>query len=140
MAHCCCSRLGWRPALKEFPRQALHARFLELEHPATGQRMKWTSPLPDGSDVPDWSDGSDGSDGDDGGGAGGDMADPCEGLDGSAQPCTAGGGAGGRRPTGGAPAEMVTGRRRASGHDVTVQSPRPVVPAHGACRCSGGMF
>ena len=31
--------------LKEFPRQALHARFLELEHPATGQRMKWTSPL-----------------------------------------------------------------------------------------------
>ncbi|MBD9485384.1 23S rRNA pseudouridine(1911/1915/1917) synthase RluD [Pseudomonas sp. PDM14] len=33
--------------LKEFPRQALHARFLELEHPATGQRMKWESPLPD---------------------------------------------------------------------------------------------
>ncbi len=33
--------------LKEFPRQALHARFLELEHPATGQRMKWTSPLPE---------------------------------------------------------------------------------------------
>ncbi|MBD9415616.1 23S rRNA pseudouridine(1911/1915/1917) synthase RluD [Pseudomonas sp. PDM16] len=33
--------------LKEFPRQALHARFLELEHPATGQRMKWVSPLPE---------------------------------------------------------------------------------------------
>ncbi|MBC9252232.1 RNA pseudouridine synthase [Pseudomonas alcaligenes] len=33
--------------LKEFPRQALHARFLELTHPATGQRMKWESPLPD---------------------------------------------------------------------------------------------
>ena len=34
-------------SLKEFPRQALHARFLELDHPATGQRMKWESPLPD---------------------------------------------------------------------------------------------
>ena len=34
-------------ALKTFPRQALHARFLELEHPVTGQRMKWESPLPD---------------------------------------------------------------------------------------------
>ncbi|PTS85349.1 23S rRNA pseudouridine(1911/1915/1917) synthase RluD [Pseudomonas sp. HMWF032] len=33
--------------LKEFPRQALHARFLELDHPLTGQRMKWQSPLPD---------------------------------------------------------------------------------------------
>jgi 23S rRNA pseudouridine1911/1915/1917 synthase len=33
--------------LKEFPRQALHARFLELDHPVTGQRMKWQSPLPD---------------------------------------------------------------------------------------------
>jgi len=33
--------------LREFPRQALHARFLELEHPATGQRMKWESPLPE---------------------------------------------------------------------------------------------
>ncbi|MBB2495417.1 23S rRNA pseudouridine(1911/1915/1917) synthase RluD [Aquipseudomonas ullengensis] len=33
--------------LKEFPRQALHARFLELIHPITGQRMKWESPLPD---------------------------------------------------------------------------------------------
>ena len=34
-------------ALKEFPRQALHARFLELNHPVTGQRMKWESPLPE---------------------------------------------------------------------------------------------
>ena len=34
-------------ALKTFPRQALHARFLELEHPVTGQRMSWESPLPD---------------------------------------------------------------------------------------------
>ena len=28
-------------------RQALHARFLELDHPVTGARMKWESPLPD---------------------------------------------------------------------------------------------
>jgi 23S rRNA pseudouridine1911/1915/1917 synthase len=34
-------------SLKEFPRQALHARFLELDHPVTGQRMKWESSLPD---------------------------------------------------------------------------------------------
>ena len=34
-------------ALKEFPRQALHARFLELEHPTTGERMKWEAPLPE---------------------------------------------------------------------------------------------
>lgn len=33
--------------LREFPRQALHARFLELEHPVTGKRMKWESPLPE---------------------------------------------------------------------------------------------
>lgn len=33
--------------LREFPRQALHARFLELEHPMTGKRMKWESPLPE---------------------------------------------------------------------------------------------
>jgi 23S rRNA pseudouridine1911/1915/1917 synthase len=33
--------------LKEFPRQALHARFLELDHPISGERMKWQSPLPD---------------------------------------------------------------------------------------------
>ncbi|WNW11944.1 23S rRNA pseudouridine(1911/1915/1917) synthase RluD [Pseudomonas sp. DTU_2021_1001937_2_SI_NGA_ILE_001] len=34
-------------SLKTFPRQALHARFLELDHPATGQRMRWESPLPE---------------------------------------------------------------------------------------------
>lgn len=34
-------------SLRDFPRQALHARFLELEHPASGVRMKWESPLPD---------------------------------------------------------------------------------------------
>ncbi|WP_263140350.1 23S rRNA pseudouridine(1911/1915/1917) synthase RluD [Pseudomonas sp. RIT-PI-AD] len=33
--------------LKEFPRQALHARFLELDHPVDGKRMKWESPLPE---------------------------------------------------------------------------------------------
>ncbi|MBG6940575.1 23S rRNA pseudouridine(1911/1915/1917) synthase RluD [Pseudomonas aeruginosa] len=33
--------------LREFPRQALHARFLELDHPATGGRMKWEAPLPE---------------------------------------------------------------------------------------------
>lgn len=33
--------------LKEFPRQALHARFLALEHPVTGNKMKWESPLPE---------------------------------------------------------------------------------------------
>ncbi|SDL08010.1 ribosomal large subunit pseudouridine synthase D [Pseudomonas delhiensis] len=34
-------------SLRDFPRQALHARFLELDHPASGERMKWESPLPD---------------------------------------------------------------------------------------------
>jgi 23S rRNA pseudouridine1911/1915/1917 synthase len=34
-------------ALKTFPRQALHARFLELDHPTTGERIGWESPLPD---------------------------------------------------------------------------------------------
>lgn len=34
-------------ALKTFPRQALHARFLELDHPTSGKRMKWESPLPE---------------------------------------------------------------------------------------------
>ncbi|MFB8831157.1 23S rRNA pseudouridine(1911/1915/1917) synthase RluD [Azotobacter sp. CWF10] len=34
-------------ALREFPRQALHARFLELDHPASGERLKWEAPLPD---------------------------------------------------------------------------------------------
>ncbi|MDM1707475.1 23S rRNA pseudouridine(1911/1915/1917) synthase RluD [Thiopseudomonas alkaliphila] len=34
-------------ALKTFPRQALHARFLELTHPVTGERMKWEAPIPE---------------------------------------------------------------------------------------------
>ncbi|WP_275627651.1 23S rRNA pseudouridine(1911/1915/1917) synthase RluD [Pseudomonas sp. 273] len=34
-------------SLRDFPRQALHARFLELDHPASGEHMKWESPLPD---------------------------------------------------------------------------------------------
>nr|WP_294973767.1 23S rRNA pseudouridine(1911/1915/1917) synthase RluD [uncultured Pseudomonas sp.] len=34
-------------SLRDFPRQALHARFLELDHPHTNVRMKWESPLPD---------------------------------------------------------------------------------------------
>lgn len=33
--------------LREFPRQALHARFLELDHPVTGERMSWESLLPE---------------------------------------------------------------------------------------------
>lgn len=33
-------------ALKAFPRQALHAIALGLEHPATGERMHWEIPMP----------------------------------------------------------------------------------------------
>ena len=33
--------------LRSFPRQALHARKLELEHPITGDTMSWEVPLPD---------------------------------------------------------------------------------------------
>lgn len=33
--------------LRAFPRQALHARFLELKHPLNGTSMKWEVPLPD---------------------------------------------------------------------------------------------
>ena len=32
---------------KDFSRQALHARFLELDHPVTGKRMRWSSELPE---------------------------------------------------------------------------------------------
>lgn len=32
--------------LKEFPRQALHAKSLSLVHPETGQEMQWEVPLP----------------------------------------------------------------------------------------------
>ena len=38
-------RRGTRHALA-FPRQALHAAELELLHPRTGKRMKWSAPLP----------------------------------------------------------------------------------------------
>lgn len=34
-------------ALREFPRQALHARRLGLEHPETGEYMEWEVPLPE---------------------------------------------------------------------------------------------
>ena len=33
--------------LRSFPRQALHARKLELEHPKSGDTMSWEVPLPD---------------------------------------------------------------------------------------------
>ena len=34
-------------ALRSFPRQALHARTLSFEHPASGQPVSFTTPLPD---------------------------------------------------------------------------------------------
>jgi len=42
------SRLGVeaRAALARLDRQALHAAFLAIEHPATGERMAFESPLP----------------------------------------------------------------------------------------------
>lgn len=33
--------------LKSFPRQALHAKVLQLQHPASGEQMQWEAPLPD---------------------------------------------------------------------------------------------
>jgi len=36
-----------RDALRAFPRQALHAKKLELHHPATDELMSWEVPLPD---------------------------------------------------------------------------------------------
>ena len=33
-------------ALRRFPRQALHASLLGLEHPITGERLEFTTPLP----------------------------------------------------------------------------------------------
>lgn len=35
-----------RQTLKDFPRQALHACELSLLHPASGEQISWTSPLP----------------------------------------------------------------------------------------------
>lgn len=34
-------------ALRQFPRQALHARTLTFEHPASGETVSYTTPLPD---------------------------------------------------------------------------------------------
>ena len=36
-----------RELLTSFPRQALHATRLALEHPTTGEQMEWHAPLPD---------------------------------------------------------------------------------------------
>ena len=36
-----------RPTLAAFPRQALHAAQLGLEHPVTGEWLEWQAPLPD---------------------------------------------------------------------------------------------
>ena len=38
---------GLVQALKQFPRQALHAARLGLEHPVTGEHSQWSSPLPE---------------------------------------------------------------------------------------------
>lgn len=39
--------LELQTCLKEFPRQALHARSLSLIHPETGEEMQWEVPLPE---------------------------------------------------------------------------------------------
>ena len=36
-----------RSALAAFPRQALHARSLEFDHPVTGERISCEAPIPD---------------------------------------------------------------------------------------------
>ncbi|OEY66665.1 23S rRNA pseudouridine(1911/1915/1917) synthase RluD [Marinobacter sp. X15-166B] len=40
-----------RAVLSGFQRQALHARKLTLEHPASGETLSWEAPLPDDMDV-----------------------------------------------------------------------------------------
>jgi 23S rRNA pseudouridine1911/1915/1917 synthase len=35
-----------RALLNSFPRQALHATRLALDHPVSGERMEWHAPLP----------------------------------------------------------------------------------------------
>jgi 23S rRNA pseudouridine1911/1915/1917 synthase len=40
------ARKALPPALRAFPRQALHAATLGLVHPQTGEAMQWSSPLP----------------------------------------------------------------------------------------------
>jgi 23S rRNA pseudouridine1911/1915/1917 synthase len=37
---------GLRDALSDFRRQALHARRLELRHPATGEAVAWEAEMP----------------------------------------------------------------------------------------------
>jgi 23S rRNA pseudouridine1911/1915/1917 synthase len=37
---------GLRSQIETFPRQALHARFLRLDHPLSGQRFQFEAPLP----------------------------------------------------------------------------------------------
>jgi 23S rRNA pseudouridine1911/1915/1917 synthase len=39
--------LQLRDLLTKFPRQALHATRLALEHPVTGEMMEWHVPLPE---------------------------------------------------------------------------------------------
>jgi 23S rRNA pseudouridine1911/1915/1917 synthase len=34
------------PAAAIFPRQALHAAVLGFDHPRTGKKLRWQSPLP----------------------------------------------------------------------------------------------
>ncbi|MFQ5743247.1 MAG: RluA family pseudouridine synthase [Acidobacteriota bacterium] len=39
---------GWlRDAMRKFPRPALHARRLAIDHPTTGERMEFSAPMPD---------------------------------------------------------------------------------------------
>ena len=40
------SSVEFTAALRQFPRQALHASRLSLDHPADGKRMQWRVPLP----------------------------------------------------------------------------------------------
>jgi 23S rRNA pseudouridine1911/1915/1917 synthase len=44
-------RAGLAEALRGFRRQALHARRLALDHPASGKAMAWTAPLPPDMDA-----------------------------------------------------------------------------------------
>jgi 23S rRNA pseudouridine1911/1915/1917 synthase len=39
-----------RKLITDFPRQALHAKYLELIHPDTGQKVMWESELPEDFD------------------------------------------------------------------------------------------
>jgi 23S rRNA pseudouridine1911/1915/1917 synthase len=39
--------LGLIEAIRAFPRQALHARRLELQHPRSGEKLSWETPVPE---------------------------------------------------------------------------------------------